>query len=362
MASSTRAPAKPAKIHRRGKQSTRTTKPSSSCSGSSSSEEGEQEQKKNQINYCTNQQHTNYLNQSKTKTTNTSHDPEDNSSSDSGDKQVDQVFPNVDDTNGLDPEAEFKSWKLRELKRLRRDGEVLIKLCAKEKEEIEARRLIPESERLKEDILYADQTRKSKLKGTQVLQITLWHKHHGPENSFWAWIYRACVGRRMKILREPFLAIGEGLTHKEDVARIEAPGVGVSTPYGEYSSSRCALCPLNVDARSINTCVLACLTGDKILPCSIDWPDKDAADCLPQGGLNERAFAGFPDHKLKLKAGIMVYHHKGAFYADSDIQTKHDYTAPTKGRFTKMELLPQAMQVRDFGKMSKTKWTHLSKE
>ncbi|POW05834.1 hypothetical protein PSTT_09393 [Puccinia striiformis] len=214
MASSTRAPAKPAKIHRRGKQSTRTTKPSSSCSGSSSSEEGEQEQKKNQINYCTNQQHTNYLNQSKTKTTNTSHDPEDNSSSDSGDKQVDQVFPNVDDTNGLDPEAEFKSWKLRELKRLRRDGEVLIKLCAKEKEEIEARRLIPESERLKEDILYADQTRKSKLKGTQ----------------------------------------------------------------------------------------------------------------------------------------------------DSDIQTKHDYTAPTKGRFTKMELLPQAMQVRDFGKMSKTKWTHLSKE
>ncbi|KNF06326.1 hypothetical protein PSTG_00830 [Puccinia striiformis f. sp. tritici PST-78] len=43
-------------------------------------------------------------------------------------EQVDQVFPNVDDTNGLDPEAEFKSWKLRELKRLRRDGEVLIKL------------------------------------------------------------------------------------------------------------------------------------------------------------------------------------------------------------------------------------------
>ncbi|KNF06308.1 hypothetical protein PSTG_00814 [Puccinia striiformis f. sp. tritici PST-78] len=59
---------------------------------------------------------------------------------------------------------------------------------------------------------------------------------------------------------------------------------------------------------------------------------------------------------------LQKYHHKGAFYADSDIQTKHDYTAPTKGRFTKMELLPQAMQVRDFGKMSKTKWTHLSKE
>jgi len=59
---------------------------------------------------------------------------------------------------------------------------------------------------------------------------------------------------------------------------------------------------------------------------------------------------------------LQKYHHKGAFYADSDILKKHDYTAPTEGTFTKMELLPAVMQVRDFGKMSRTKWTHLAKE
>jgi hypothetical protein len=43
-------------------------------------------------------------------------------------EEVDQVFPDVDDTDGLDPEAEFEAWKLRELKRLRRDREALIQL------------------------------------------------------------------------------------------------------------------------------------------------------------------------------------------------------------------------------------------
>ncbi|PLW37543.1 hypothetical protein PCASD_10265 [Puccinia coronata f. sp. avenae] len=142
-------------------------------------------------------------------------------------KEVDQVFPDVDDTDGLDPEAEFEAWKLRELKRLRRDREALIQR-AKEKEEIEARRMMPESERLKEDLEYAEKTRKAKPKGKQVF--------------------------------------------------------------------------------------------------------------------------------------LQKYHHKGAFYADSDIHKKHDYTAPTEGTFTKMELLPAVMQVRDFGKMSRTKWTHLVKE
>ncbi|WAR62920.1 hypothetical protein PtB15_18B2 [Puccinia triticina] len=59
---------------------------------------------------------------------------------------------------------------------------------------------------------------------------------------------------------------------------------------------------------------------------------------------------------------LQKFHHKGAFYADSDIHKKHDYTAPTEGTLTKMELLPAVMQVRDFGKMSRTKWTHLVKE
>ncbi|EFP91164.1 uncharacterized protein PGTG_16909 [Puccinia graminis f. sp. tritici CRL 75-36-700-3] len=142
-------------------------------------------------------------------------------------KEVDQVFPDVDDTDGLDPEAEFEAWKLRELKRLRRDREALIQR-AKEKEEIEARRMMPESERLKEDLEFAEKTRKAKPKGKQVF--------------------------------------------------------------------------------------------------------------------------------------LQKFHHKGAFYTDSDIHKKHDFTAPTEGTFTKMELLPAVMQVRDFGKMSRTKWTHLVKE
>lgn len=142
-------------------------------------------------------------------------------------KEVDKVFPDVDDTDGLDPEVEFEAWKLRELKRLRRDREVLIQR-AKEKEELEARRMIPESERLKQDLEYAEQTRKAKPRGKQ--------------------------------------------------------------------------------------------------------------------------------------AFLQKYHHKGAFYADSEILKKHDFSAPTEGTFTKMELLPSVMQVRDFGKMSRSKWTHLAKE
>lgn len=83
------------------------------------------------------------------------------------------------------------------------------------------------------------------------------------------------------------------------------------------------------------------------------------------------------------RAFLQKYHHKGAFYTvsyllfllclhaqrrwipplkDSDILKKHDYSAPTAGTITNMESLPEAMQVRDFGKMSRTKWTHLSKE
>ncbi|MBW0516273.1 hypothetical protein O181_055988 [Austropuccinia psidii MF-1] len=142
-------------------------------------------------------------------------------------KEIDDVFPDVDDTDGLDPEAEFEAWRFRELQRLKRDRETLIQRN-KEKEELEARRMIPESQRLKEDLEYAQQTRKAKSKGKQ--------------------------------------------------------------------------------------------------------------------------------------AFLQKYHHKGVFYADSDILKKYDFSAPTEGTLTKIELLPKVMQVRDFGKMSRTKWTHLVNE
>lgn len=38
-------------------------------------------------------------------------------------EEAQEVHPDVDDTDGLDPEAEFEAWKLRELMRLKRDRE-----------------------------------------------------------------------------------------------------------------------------------------------------------------------------------------------------------------------------------------------
>lgn len=56
----------------------------------------------------------------------------------------------VDDTDGLDPEAELAAWKLRELKRVRRDR-LAIEEKEKEREEIERRRNMTAEEREAED-------------------------------------------------------------------------------------------------------------------------------------------------------------------------------------------------------------------
>ena len=56
----------------------------------------------------------------------------------------------VDDTDDLDPAAEKAAWKLRELQRIKREREALI-ARELELEELEKRRNMDESERLKED-------------------------------------------------------------------------------------------------------------------------------------------------------------------------------------------------------------------
>jgi microfibrillar-associated protein 1 len=56
----------------------------------------------------------------------------------------------VDDTDDLDPAAEKDAWKLRELQRIKRERESLI-ARELEREELEKRRNMDESERLKED-------------------------------------------------------------------------------------------------------------------------------------------------------------------------------------------------------------------
>jgi len=61
----------------------------------------------------------------------------------------------VDDTDDLDPEAEKAAWKLRELKRVRRDR-IAIEEKEKEREEIERRRNMTAEEREAEDKAYIE--------------------------------------------------------------------------------------------------------------------------------------------------------------------------------------------------------------
>ena len=56
----------------------------------------------------------------------------------------------IDDTDGLDPDAELAAWKLRELKRVKREREA-IEETEKEREEIERRRNLIAEERDRED-------------------------------------------------------------------------------------------------------------------------------------------------------------------------------------------------------------------
>lgn len=62
----------------------------------------------------------------------------------------DNIEEEVDDTDGLDEEAERAAWKLRELKRVRRDR-LAIEEKEKEREEIERRRALTDEERKAED-------------------------------------------------------------------------------------------------------------------------------------------------------------------------------------------------------------------
>lgn len=75
----------------------------------------------------------------------------------------DEVAPEdmVDDTDGLDPDAEYAAWKLRELKRLKRDREA-IEQREKEIEEIERRRNLTQEERDAEDREYLEQQKEER--------------------------------------------------------------------------------------------------------------------------------------------------------------------------------------------------------
>ncbi|XP_006454544.1 hypothetical protein AGABI2DRAFT_182515 [Agaricus bisporus var. bisporus H97] len=55
---------------------------------------------------------------------------------------------------------------------------------------------------------------------------------------------------------------------------------------------------------------------------------------------------------------LQKYWHKGAFHQDEEILKRHDFTEATESTVD-VSLLPKVMQVRNFGKRSRTKYTHL---
>lgn len=61
---------------------------------------------------------------------------------------------------------------------------------------------------------------------------------------------------------------------------------------------------------------------------------------------------------------LQKYYHKGAFYQDpSDSLQQRNYIKPTgSDRGVHRDTLPAVLQVRDFGKKGRSKWTHLSAE
>lgn len=85
------------------------------------------------------------------------------------------MIPDVDDTDGLDPDGEFEAWRFRELARIKKEKEEEIRR-EEEREEIERRRALPEEQRLKEDLERANKLREEKPKGQQKFLQKYWHK------------------------------------------------------------------------------------------------------------------------------------------------------------------------------------------
>lgn len=92
----------------------------------------------------------------------------------------DEVAPEdmVNDTDGLDPEAEYAAWKLRELKRLKRDREA-IEAREKEIEELERRRNLTAEEREKEDKEYLEKQQEERDDGRGKASYLARYHHKG---------------------------------------------------------------------------------------------------------------------------------------------------------------------------------------
>uniref|UniRef100_V5EXP4 Micro-fibrillar-associated protein 1 C-terminal domain-containing protein n=2 Tax=Kalmanozyma brasiliensis (strain GHG001) TaxID=1365824 RepID=V5EXP4_KALBG len=92
-------------------------------------------------------------------------------------EHADTLRTDVDDTDGLDPSAEFEAWRQRELSRLHRDRDALLTLQA-EQAEIEAFKSLPEAEkeRLGRERAAQLQAEKREQKGNPAFLQKYYHK------------------------------------------------------------------------------------------------------------------------------------------------------------------------------------------
>ncbi|KAI7955119.1 hypothetical protein MJO28_005519 [Puccinia striiformis f. sp. tritici] len=73
-----------------------------------------------------------------------------------------------------------------------------------------------------------------------------------------------------------------------------------------YLNERCILAPHNTDVRCVNADVLDWLPGPSLTLTSINTPDPDGFNSLPEECLNKPPPAGLPEHRIIVKVGMPI--------------------------------------------------------